>query len=53
MGLAAPLLRTRRHGLVAVLAIGASLLSVEVLSEAWRITAAAAAAAGVGAALHE
>ena len=53
MGLAAPLIRSRRHWMVAALAVGAALLSVEVLPEAWRITGAAGAAAGVGALPHE
>jgi predicted branched-subunit amino acid permease len=53
LGLAAPLVRTRRHWLVAALAVGAALLSVEVLPEAWRITGAAAAAAAVGGLIHE
>lgn len=53
LGLAAPLVRTRRHWVVAALAVVTALASVEVLPEAWRITGAATAAAGVGAMLRE
>lgn len=53
LGLAAPLVRTRRHWLVVGLAVGAALVSVELLPAAWRITGAAAAAAGTGALFRE
>ncbi|HUU61061.1 MAG TPA: AzlC family ABC transporter permease [Acidimicrobiia bacterium] len=50
VGLAAPLVRTRWDLLVVALAVGATFGAV-VLPSAWRITAAAAAAAAVGAVL--
>ncbi len=49
VGLAAPLLRSRRDWLVAGLAIGAAVVAVVVLPVAWQITGAAAAAAAIGA----
>jgi predicted branched-subunit amino acid permease len=49
IGLAAPLVKNRWDLAVAVLAISATFAAAEVLPEAWRITSAAAAAAGIGA----
>lgn len=48
IGLAAPLVRHRWDIAVALLAGGATFLTVEILPPAWQITAAAAAAATVG-----
>lgn len=52
VGLAAPLVRTRWDLLVAVLAVGATFAATAIPS-AWRVTAAAAAAAAVGAVLPD
>ena len=49
VGLAAPLVKGRWDYLVALLAIGATFAAAAVLPAAWRIAAAAAAAASVGA----
>ena len=53
VGLAAPLIRTRRDWVVAALAVAAALAAVVALPAAWQITGAAAAAAAIGATLHE
>jgi hypothetical protein len=52
VGLAAPLVRTRWDLLVVTLAVGAT-FAATVLPSAWRITAAAAAAAAVGTVLPD
>jgi predicted branched-subunit amino acid permease len=49
IGLAAPLIKRRADWLVVALAIGLGLVAVDVLPEAWQITATAAAAAAIGA----
>jgi len=51
LGLAAPLLRRRWDLAVAVIAVIAMFVAAEFLPSAWQITAAAAAAAGIGAVL--
>jgi predicted branched-subunit amino acid permease len=48
VGLAAPLLRNRWDAMVAVSAVGATFAAAALLPPAWRITAAAAAAATLG-----
>lgn len=53
LGLAAPLIRTRRDWLVAGLAVIAALLATLVLPDAWQITGAATAAAFVGTAIRD
>ena len=53
LGLAAPLVHTRRDWLVVGLAVGAALVATEVLPDAWKITGAATAAALVGAAIRD
>jgi predicted branched-subunit amino acid permease len=53
MGLAAPLIRTRRDWLVAGLAVGSALLATLVLPEAWQVTGAATVAALVGMVIRE
>jgi predicted branched-subunit amino acid permease len=53
LGLAAPLIRTRRDWLVAGLAVVAALLATLVLPDAWQITGAATAAALVGTAIRD
>ncbi len=52
LGLAAPLVRTRRDWLVAALAVAAALLATVILPDAWQITGAATAAALVGTAVR-
>lgn len=53
LGLAAPLVRTRRDWIVAGLAVVLALAATVVLSQAWQITGAAAAAAAIGATFRE
>jgi len=53
VGLAAPLVRSRRDRLVAIVAVAAALAAVAALPAAWQITGAAAAAAAIGATRHE
>ncbi len=53
LGLAAPLIRTRRDWIVAGLAATFAVLATLVLPEAWRITGAATAAALVGTAIRD
>ena len=53
LGLAAPLIRSRRDWLVVGLAVVAALLATVVLPAAWQITGAATAAALVGTAIRE
>lgn len=53
LGLAAPLIRTRRDWLVAGLAVGSALLATLVLPGAWQVTGAATAAALVGTVIRE
>ncbi len=53
LGLAAPLVRRRRDWVVAALAVVATLGAIALLPAAWRLTSAAAAAAVIGAMLHE
>ena len=53
LGLAAPLIRTRRDWLVVGLAVTAALLAAVVLPEAWRITGAATVAAVIGTAIRD
>ncbi len=53
LGLAAPLIRTRRDWMVAGLAVVAALLATLVLPDAWQITGAATAAALVGTAIRD
>jgi len=53
LGLAAPLIRTRRDWTVAGLAVVAALLATLVLPDAWQITGAATAAALVGTAIRD
>jgi 4-azaleucine resistance transporter AzlC len=49
LGLAAPMVRSRREAFVAAMTVVASLVAVTVLPPAWQLTVAAAAAAGLGA----
>ena len=53
LGLAAPLIRTRRDWLVVGLAVASAMLGTLVLPEAWQITGAATAAALIGTAIRE
>lgn len=53
LGLAAPLVRTRRDWIVVVVTMAVAVGSTTVVSEAWRITAAAAVAAVIGAVIRE
>jgi 4-azaleucine resistance transporter AzlC len=53
LGLAAPLIRTRRDWIVAGLAVAAALVATVILPEAWQITGAAGAAALIGTAIRE
>ena len=53
LGLAAPLIRSRRDWLVAGLAVAAALVATEVLPAAWQITGAATAAAFMGTAIRD
>ena len=53
LGLAAPLVRTRRDWLVAGLAVVAALVATVVLPDAWRITGAATVAAVIGTAIND
>ena len=53
LGLAAPLVRSRRDWVVVGLAVAATLLATVVLPDAWQITGAATAAALLGTAIHE
>ena len=53
LGLAAPLVRSRRDWLVAALAVVTALLATVVLPDAWQITGAATAAALMGTAIRE
>jgi 4-azaleucine resistance transporter AzlC len=49
LGLAAPMIRTRREAVVGALTVVTTLLAVVVLPPAWQLTVAAAVAAGLGA----
>ncbi len=53
LGLAAPLIRTRRDWLVVGLAVVCAVLATLVLPEAWQITGAATVAACIGTAIRE
>jgi predicted branched-subunit amino acid permease len=53
LGLAAPLVRTQRDLVVAVVAVAATLIATITLPEAWQLTAAATVAALIGAGLGE
>lgn len=53
LGLAAPLIRTRRDWLVVGLAVVCAALATLVLPEAWQITGAATVAAFIGTAIRE
>ncbi len=53
LGLAAPLVRSRREWVTALAAVAAGVMAVVVLPPAWRETGAAAVAAAVGAAVRE
>jgi predicted branched-subunit amino acid permease len=53
LGLAAPLIRSRRDWMVAGLAVTAALVATLVLPEEWQITGAATAAAFVGTAIRD
>jgi predicted branched-subunit amino acid permease len=53
LGLAAPLIRTRRDWIVVGLAVAAALLAIAVLPEAWQVTGAATVAAFIGTAIRE
>jgi 4-azaleucine resistance transporter AzlC len=53
LGLAAPLVRTRRDWMVVGLAVASAVLATLVLPEAWQITGAATTAAFVGTAIRE
>lgn len=53
IGLAAPLVRTRRQLLIVVLAVVLALTATLVVPPAWQVTAAAVAAALLGSRLHE
>lgn len=53
LGLAAPLIRTRRDWLVAGLAVASAVVATLVLPEAWQITGAATAAAFIGTAIRD
>ena len=53
LGLAAPLIHTRRDWMVVGMAVAAALLATGVLPEAWQITGAATAAAFIGTAIRE
>jgi predicted branched-subunit amino acid permease len=53
LGLAAPLIRSRRDWLVAGSAVAAALLATMVLPDAWQITGAATAAAFVGTVIRD
>ena len=53
LGLAAPLIHTRRDWQVVGVAVAAALLATVVLPEAWQITGAATAAALIGTAIRE
>lgn len=53
LGLAAPLVRTRRDWIVGGLAVATALLATEALPEAWQITGAATTAALIGTAIRE
>jgi predicted branched-subunit amino acid permease len=53
LGLAAPLVRSRRDWFVVGLAVAATLLATVVLPDAWQITGAATVAALLGTVIHE
>jgi predicted branched-subunit amino acid permease len=53
LGLAAPLVRSRRDWLVAGVAVAATLVATVMIPDAWQVTVAASVAAGVGMMLHE
>jgi predicted branched-subunit amino acid permease len=53
LGLAAPLLRTRRHWVAAGSAVVLAILATLVLPEAWQVTSAAALAALVGSMIRD
>lgn len=53
LGLAVPLVRRRRDWVVVLVAVVATLVAVELLPAAWRLTGAAATAASIGAAIRE
>lgn len=53
LGLAVPLVRRRRDWVVVLVAVAATLLAIELLPAAWRLTGAAATAALIGATIRE
>jgi 4-azaleucine resistance transporter AzlC len=53
LGLAAPMVKTRRDWVVAAAAVAASIVAAMLLPPAWQITAAAVAASAVGMAIGE